>query len=157
MRWPSRVRNNIYLFMKASKSMEQIREYTEERPTMDDFLSVEACMPNRLPRRKREILYAGAFRARSMRPALSRIFIPNELIRHCFLRWQAEKLPPTLGHHEKRSRGFSCNPRLLTVPTSADLSRRSCLAYKISPILRASLHGWCGNPQESHGSGYHAR
>jgi hypothetical protein len=117
----------------------------------------QAPLTYRLPRRKREILYAGAFRARSMRPALSLIFIPNELIRHCFLRWQAEKLPPTLGHHEKRSRGFSCNPRLLTVPTSADLSRRSCLAYKISPILRASLHGWCGNPQESHGSGYHAR
>jgi hypothetical protein len=32
--------------MKASKSIEQIREYTIERPTMDDFLSVEACMPN---------------------------------------------------------------------------------------------------------------
>jgi hypothetical protein len=43
MRWPSRVRNNIYLLMKASKSMEQIRGYTEERLAMDDFLSVEAC------------------------------------------------------------------------------------------------------------------
>jgi hypothetical protein len=68
-----------------------------------------------LPRRKREILYARAFRALSMRPALSRIFTSNELIRHCFLRRQAEKLPPTLRRHEKHSCGSSLNLRTLLV------------------------------------------
>jgi hypothetical protein len=70
--------------------------------------------PYRLPRRKREILYARALRALSMRPALSLTFTSNELIRHCFLRRQAEKLPPTLRRHEKHSCGFSFNPRILS-------------------------------------------
>jgi drug/metabolite transporter (DMT)-like permease len=91
-------------------------------------LSLAQVRRERLPRRKREILYARAFRALSMRPALSRIFTSNGLIRLCFLRWQAEKLPPTLRRHEKHSCGFSFIPRFLRVPTSADLSRRSRLA-----------------------------
>jgi hypothetical protein len=38
---------------------------------------------------------------------------PNELIRRYLLRRQAEKLPPTLRSHQKRSPGFSFNARIL--------------------------------------------
>ena len=74
-----------------------------------------------------------------MRPALSRIFTSHELIRHCFLRQQAEKLPPTLRRHEKHPCGFLLNPHFSRVPTRAYPTRKSRLAYKISPILRGSL------------------
>jgi hypothetical protein len=117
-----------YLAMMAPRLVELHRVlkptgslYLHCDPTASHYLKM--LLGFRLPRRKREILYARAFRVLSMRPVLSLIFTSDELIRHCFMRRQVAKLPPMLRRHEKHSSGFLFNPRFLRVPTNADLSR----------------------------------
>ena len=87
--------------------------YTAYALNLSAVITTDDQSASRLPKRKREILYARTFRALAMGPALLLIFTSNELIRHCFLRRQAGKLPLTLRCHAKHSHGFSFNLRIL--------------------------------------------
>ena len=76
--------------------------------------------------------------SQSSRPALFGSFTRHEVIRRGFWSRQAEKLPALLRRDEQHLPGFAWNRRVLPMPISEGLSRRSRLADNMAPMLRGS-------------------